>query len=121
MRLVVISIYTIQYFGTRQAAKYERRLIGRLQSLARGELPRPRPCAVLLRGRRDAAGLAYCLERSHYIILREGADSIEVMAFIDGRRDLEGELQRLAQENLVAFGRLRLNRIDVRSLIAVLP
>jgi plasmid stabilization system protein ParE len=97
--LVVISIYTIQYFGTRHAAKYERRFIGRLQSLAREELPRPRPCDVLMRGRRDAAGLAYCLERSHYIILREGADSIEVIAIIDGRRGLQRKLQRLAQEN----------------------
>ena len=45
--------WTIDHFGVAQAINYKNQLTARLSSLAAGEVPRGRPCNILLVGKRD--------------------------------------------------------------------
>ena len=49
-----------------------------------------------MQGKRNAAGLCYCREGSHFIVVRETATRIEVVDFIHQNRDLDRLIDRLA-------------------------
>lgn len=87
--------YTIDQFGETQADNYTVQIITRLDELASGTGPKARPCDVLMRGVRDAAGLTYYRVGMHFLILRESADTLEVVEILHARMDLEGHLRRL--------------------------
>ncbi len=88
--------YSIANWGPARAREYKRRLLARIRALARAEPPHARPCAVLMAGKRQAAGLGYVREGSHFIILRETAERIEVVDLLHQSRDLERLIDRLA-------------------------
>ncbi len=88
--------YSIANWGPARAREYKRRLLARIRALARAEPPHARPCAVLMAGKRQAAGLGYVREGSHFIILRETAERIEIVDFLHQSRDLERLIDRLA-------------------------
>jgi plasmid stabilization system protein ParE len=93
--LADILDHSIANWGLARAQAYRDQLLGRVLSLARGEPPHARPCEVLMRGKRDAAGLRYCLEGSHIVILRENPSRIEVVDILHQSRDLERLIERL--------------------------
>ena len=95
-RLTEILTYSIERWGLARAEAYKDQLLERVRSIARGELPHPRPCEVLMQGERDAAGLCYCHEGGHFIVLRETATRLEVVEFIHQSRDLERLIGTLA-------------------------
>ncbi len=88
--------YSIANWGPARAMAYKRRLLARLRAVARDEPPHVRPCEVLMAGKRPAVGLGYVREGSHFIILRETAERIEVVDFLHQSRDLERLIDRLA-------------------------
>ena len=94
-RLREIAHWTVEQFGRVQARTYRDRLIRRIEALAAGELPHARPCEAILADKRAAKGLCYIREGSHYIILRETPDSLDVVDFIHDRRDLDRIVQQL--------------------------
>lgn len=97
-KLAEILEYSIDQWGLARAEDYKDQLRERVRSVARGELPYPRPCEVLMQGKRDAAGLCYCREGAHFIILRDTATHLEVVEFIHQRSNLERQIGRLAGE-----------------------
>ena len=98
--LARILEFSIKRWGLARAEAYKDRLLERIKSVARGELPHPRPCDALMSGKRNAAGLCYCREGAHFIVLRNKASYLEVVEFIHASRDLERLLDRLASEEL---------------------
>lgn len=95
-RLAEIFDYSIDHWGLPRAEEYKDQLLERIKSVARNEPPQPRPCEVLMAGRRDATGLCYCREGRHYIILRVTTEIVEVVEFIHDNRDLERLIDNLA-------------------------
>lgn len=95
-RLEDIAAWTISHFGADQAQEYEKRLINRLHDLAVGELPRGRPCDLLVQGLTEATDLHYIQEGGHFIIYRQTAKEIHILDFIHGARDIKGILKDLA-------------------------
>ncbi|WP_299441806.1 type II toxin-antitoxin system RelE/ParE family toxin [uncultured Rhodospira sp.] len=87
--------WTIETFGDVQAEKYASQLVSRLEALASGLPPRPRPCAVLVQDKRDVTGLTYYREGEHYLILRETRDTLELVEVFHGRMDIEARLRGL--------------------------
>lgn len=87
--------WTIQTFGDAQAADYTDQLVNRLDALARGQPPRPRPCSALIQNKRDATGLSFYREGQHYLILRESADTLELVEVFHGRMNIEARLRNL--------------------------
>ena len=59
---------------------------------------RSRHCELLMQGVRDASGLTCCREGSHFLILRENPDTLEVVEIFHGRMNLDEHLERLAKE-----------------------
>ena len=51
-----------------------------------------------MRGVRDASGLTCYREGSHFLILRENPDMLEVVENLHGRMNLDEHLERLAKE-----------------------
>jgi plasmid stabilization system protein ParE len=96
-RLEEIAAWTIARFGLAQAKKYEQQLIERLNALANGELPRGRPCDLLVQGLTEAAGLHYIRAGGHIVIYRETEDQIQVIDFVHGARDVEAILKELRE------------------------
>lgn len=91
--------FTAETWGAMQAEAYEQRLTGRLKRLAAGELPRARSCAALFRNEPDESALSaltYYHEGSHYLILRETADTLEVAAILHEGMDLGSHIEELA-------------------------
>ena len=68
--LADILEYSIDQWGLARSELYKDQLLERVRSVARGELPHPRPCSVLVQGERAGTGLCYCREGRHFIILR---------------------------------------------------
>jgi len=97
-RFADILEYTIQNFGEVQADAYTARLAARIEALATGTGPRARPCELLMQGVRDASGLTWYREGSHFLILREKSDTLEVVEILHGRMNLDEHLERLAEE-----------------------
>ena len=97
-RFADILEYTIQNFGEVQADAYTARLAARIEALAAGTGPRARPCELLMQGVRDASGLTWYREGSHFLILREKSDTLEVVEILHGRMNLDEHLERLAEE-----------------------
>lgn len=91
--------YTADTFGEAQAVTYTEQLVARIEALAAGAGPRARPCEFLMRGNADVAGLTYYREASHFLILLETADTLEVVEILHGRMDLDRHLRRLAGED----------------------
>ncbi len=98
--LADILEYSIERWGLSRAEDYKDELLKRVRSVARSELPHPRPCVVLMLGKRDAAGLCYCREGAHFIILRETATCLEVVEFIHESRDLDRLIAALAGKEM---------------------
>jgi len=96
-RLTEIAERTVKEFGRAQALAYQEALIERINSLASGQAPHARSCEVLMRGRRLASGLLYYREGSHYIIIRETADTLEILDFLYERFDLVRHIERLSK------------------------
>ena len=94
-RLTDIFAWTADRFGEGQAEAYAARLAHRLEALAAGEGPQPRPCERLMEGVREASGLVFCREGSHYLILRERPETIEVVEIFHERMNIEAHLERL--------------------------
>lgn len=94
--LADILEYSIERWGLSKAEEYKNQLLRRVRSAARAEPPHPMPCEILMQGKRDAAGLLYCREGRHFIILRETATRIDVVEFIHQSRDLDRLIDGLA-------------------------
>ena len=97
-RLAELLTWTVERFGEAQAEIYAARLTRRLESLAAGEEPAARPCERLMRGVRDASGLAFYREGSHYLILRERPQTLEVVEIFHQRMNIEAHLERLTEQ-----------------------
>ena len=98
-RLADIFAYSFERFGEARAEAYAGRLAGRLETLARGEGPKARPCERLMRGVRDASGLACFHEGHHYLILREKVETLEVVEIFHERMNIEAHLERLMDDD----------------------
>ena len=97
-RLANILEYTIEKFGEAQADAYTAQLAARIEALATDTGPRTRRYELLMRGVRDASGLTYFREGSHFLILREKRDTLEVVEILHGRMNLDEHPERLAKE-----------------------
>ena len=97
-RFADILEYTIQNFGEAQAHAYPAQLAARIEALAAGTGPRARRCELLMQGVRDASGLTCYREGSHFLILRENPETLEVVEILHGRMNLDEHLERLAKE-----------------------
>ena len=95
-RLDGILNYTLKQVGVEQAERYAAQLVDRLTALAAGRGPNARPCALLMRDIRHIRGLNYYREGSHYLILRETADTLELVEIFHARMDLDKHLRALA-------------------------
>ena len=100
-RFADILGYTVERFGAVQADAYATRLAGRLEALASGHGPKARPCERLMRGVREASGLTCFREGSHYLILRERPETLEVVEIFHERMNIENHLETLLQEDRV--------------------
>ena len=98
-RFADILGYTIERFGAAQADAHAVRLAGRLEALASGHGPKARPCERLMRGVREASGLTCFREGSHYLILREKPEALEVVEIFHERMNIEEHLERLLRED----------------------
>lgn len=98
-RLADIFDYTIERFGAAQADAYAARLTRRLTDSAQGRRLAARPCERLMRDTREAAGLTYVREGSHYLILRERRVTIEVVEVFHERMNIEAHLERLLEKD----------------------
>ncbi|MYE00217.1 MAG: type II toxin-antitoxin system RelE/ParE family toxin [Alphaproteobacteria bacterium] len=94
-RLADIFAWTAERFGEAQAAAYAARLARRLEALAGGDGPKPRLCERLMQGVREASGLGFYREGSHYLILRERPEVLEVVEIFHERMNIEAHLERL--------------------------
>ena len=98
VRFADILEYAIEKFGEAHADAYTAQLAARIEALATGTGPRARRCECLMEGVRDASGLTYYREGSHFLILREKPDTLEVVEILHGRMNLDEHLERLAKE-----------------------
>ncbi|MDE0335156.1 MAG: type II toxin-antitoxin system RelE/ParE family toxin [Defluviicoccus sp.] len=98
-RLADILAWTVERFGEAQAEAYAARLARRLEALAAGEGPKARPCERLMRGVREASGLAFYHEGSHHLILRERPETLEVVEIFHERMNVEAHLERLMEDD----------------------
>ena len=92
-RFADVLEYTIQNFGETQADAYTAQLAARIEALAAGTGPRARRCELLMQGVRDASGLTCYREGSHFLILRERPDTLEVVEILHGRMNLDEHLE----------------------------
>ena len=95
-RFADILEYTIEKFGEARADAYTAQLVARIEALAAGTGPRARRCELLMQGVRDASGLTYYREGSHFLILREKPDMLEVVEIFHVRMNIDAHLERLA-------------------------
>ena len=70
---------TLERFGAARADVHAVRLAGRLEAPASGHGPKARPRERLMRGVREASGLTCFREGSHYPIVREKPQALEVV------------------------------------------
>tara|TARA_R110002167_G_scaffold323757_2_gene529771 strand:- start:60 stop:413 length:354 start_codon:yes stop_codon:yes gene_type:complete len=96
--LVEIAEWTVRRFGAEQALAYRDALIARLDALASGQPPHPRPCDLLMQGRAAAAGLVFYREGGHYIVMRETEALLEVLDVLHERSDLSTHILRLSRD-----------------------
>jgi plasmid stabilization system protein ParE len=96
VRFADIFEYVIEKFGEAHADAYTAQLATRIEALATGTCPRARRCEFLMQGVRDPSGLTYYREGSHFLILREKSDTLEVVEILHGRMNLDEHLERLA-------------------------
>ena len=94
-RLTEIAEWTAKRFGAEQALAYQDALIERIKALASGDPPTARACEVLIQGQPAARGLLYYYEGSHYIILRESDEKLDVLDFLHERSDLPKHIASL--------------------------
>ena len=91
-----ILLHTARQWGEAQAETYQAQLLRRLESLASAEISYARSCGVILPDSPNAAGLKYVREGSHYLILRETSDLLELVEIFHVRMDLERHISALA-------------------------
>ncbi len=94
-----IIAYTLGQFGAAQADTYTNQIVARLEALAEGRGPQARPCELLMQGIRETSGLGYYREGSHFLILRQRIDILEVVEILHGKMDIETHLQRLIESS----------------------
>ena len=97
-RFADIFEYTIQNFGEAKAHAYTAQIAARIEAIAAGTGPRARRCELLMQGVRDAPGLTCYREGSHFLILRENPDTLEVVEILHGRMNLDEHLETLEKE-----------------------
>jgi plasmid stabilization system protein ParE len=93
--LAEILAWTIKRFGEHQAVAYCDALIERIDAIAAGLPPHPRPCGLLMRGHPGAADLVYYREGGHYIVMRDSDEVLIVLEFFHQASDLPRLLQAL--------------------------
>ena len=96
--LVEIFAWTIEQFGEeqfgqRQAIAYRDALIERIELIAQGQPPHPRPCGPIAHASAD--DLVYYREGGHYITMRDAKDTLIVLEFFHQAIDLPRHLQTL--------------------------
>lgn len=89
--LVEIATWTLRRFGTAQAEAYETELLGRCDSLARGDLA-GQDCSTLADG---GAGLRFIRAGRHFVVYVEIGEELVVLDIVHGRADLPGRLRAL--------------------------
>ena len=87
--------WTVETLGDAQAERYRLQLAGRLRLLASGEPPYPRNCSGLFQNRLNATDLSYHREGRHYLILRETAETLEIVEVLHAHMDIEARLDEL--------------------------
>lgn len=92
-----ILLYTIRQWVNEQADAYAQQLLKRLRALAKGELPHARPCEMLMRGGRSAAGLKFIREGAHYLIVREAVEEVALVELFHVSMDVEQHLTELTR------------------------
>ncbi len=93
--LVEIFAWTLDRFGERQAIAYRDTLIERIDAIASGQPPHPRPCGLLMGGHPGANDLVYYREGGHYIIMRNSEEALIVLEFFHQATDLPRHLEAL--------------------------
>ena len=93
--LVEIFSWTLSRFGERQAIAFRDALIERIESIAAGQPPHPRPCGLLMREHPGADDLVYYSEGGHYIVMRDSEEALIVLEFFHQATDLPRHLQAL--------------------------
>lgn len=94
--LADIAVWTVDGFGQAQAIHYRDALIARINALAAGVLPHPRPCSVLMQPRSSISRLTYFREGGHYIIMRETDELLEIIGFLHESSNLPDLLEALS-------------------------
>jgi toxin ParE1/3/4 len=93
--LVEIFAWTLDRFGERQAIAYRDTLIERIDAIAAGQPPHPRPCGLLTGKNPGAKDLVYYREGGHYIVMRDSEEALIVLEFFHQATDLPRHLEAL--------------------------
>lgn len=96
--LVEIFSWTLSRFGERQAMAYRDALIERINTIAAGRPPHPRPCGLLMREYPSASKLVYSSEGGHHIVMCDSEEELIVLEFFHQASDLPRHLQALVDE-----------------------
>ena len=94
-RLAEVLAWTVERFGEAQAEAHAARLTRRPEAIAAGEGPKARPCERLMHGVRETSGLVFYREGSHYLILCEGSETLEVVDNSHGRMVIDAHMEEL--------------------------
>jgi plasmid stabilization system protein ParE len=93
--LVEIFAWTLDRFGERQAIACRDTLIERIDAIAAGQPPHPRPCGLLMGKNPGAKDLVYYREGGHYIVMRNSEEALIVLEFFHQATDLPRHLEAL--------------------------
>lgn len=94
-----IFAWTLDRFGERQAIAYRDTLIERINAIAAGQPPHPRPCDLLMGKNPGAKDLVYYREGGHYIVMRNvmrnSEEALIVLEFFHQATELPRHLEAL--------------------------
>ena len=92
--LMEIALWTLDTFGSRQAAAYEEDLIAKCHDIASGQAV-TQGCRQLIAS--DLAeDLRFTRSGQHFIVFIEDASQVIIVDFLHSRSDLPGKLAALA-------------------------
>ncbi|MBY5941051.1 type II toxin-antitoxin system RelE/ParE family toxin [Halomonas sp. DP5N14-9] len=89
--------WTLSEFGEARAERYTAQLVHRLESLAAGHPPHPRPCSTLSCTVGHESHLRYFREGRHYLILRETDETLELVEVFHERMNVDAWLRALSR------------------------